>query len=213
MIIAFSSLKGGTGKTSLSVHLAHAIALAGKRVILIDADPQASASDWAAARTDAPPFPVVGMARDTLHRDLSALTADYDHAIIDTPPRVSALARSAILAADLVLIPVQPSSSYDVWAAAETVRLIEEAQQFKPEVKAAFVVNRKIPKTVIGGDVAGALADYSPPVLSASISQRVSFAEASAGYTVLEDAPKSAAAGEVRSLAAAVLEFMGVAQW
>ena len=212
MIITFSSLKGGTGKTSLSVHLAHAIALAGKRVILVDADPQASASDWAAARADAPPFPVVGMARDTLHRDLSAVTADYDHAVIDTPPRVSALARSAILASDLVLIPVQPSS-YDVWAAAETVRLIEEAQQFKPEIKAAFVVNRKIPKTVIGGDVAGALADYSPPVLSASISQRVSFAEASAGYTVLEDAPKSAAAGEVRSLADAVLKFMGVAQW
>ena len=212
MIIAFSSLKGGTGKTSLSVHLAHAIALAGKRVILIDADPQASASDWAAARADAPPFPVVGMARDTLHRDLSVIAADYDHAVIDTPPRVSALARSAILASDLVLIPVQPSS-YDVWAAAETVKLVEEAQQFKPEIKAAFVVNRKIPKTVIGGDVAGALADYSPPVLSASISQRVSFAEASAGYTVLEDAPKSAAAGEVRSLASAILEFMELEQW
>ena len=74
MIITLSSLKGGTGKTSLSVHLAHAIALAGKRVILIDADPQASASDWAAARDDSPPFPVVGMARDTLHRDLAAVT-------------------------------------------------------------------------------------------------------------------------------------------
>jgi chromosome partitioning protein len=212
MIITFSSLKGGTGKTSLSVHLAHAIALSGKRVILIDADPQASASDWAAARDDAPPFPVVGMARDTLHRDLAAVTANYDHAVIDTPPRVSALARSAILAADLVLIPVQPSS-YDVWAAAETVKLVEEAQQFKPEVRAAFVVNRKIPKTVIGGDVAGALADYSPVVLDAAISQRVSFAEASAGYTVLEDAPKSAAADEVRSLATAVLKFMEVDQW
>ena len=46
MIITLSSLKGGTGKTSLSVHLAHAIALSGNRVILIDADPQASASDW-----------------------------------------------------------------------------------------------------------------------------------------------------------------------
>jgi chromosome partitioning protein len=212
MIITFSSLKGGTGKTSLSLHLAHAIALAGKRVLLIDADPQASASDWAAARDTVPPFPVVGMARDTLHRDLSAITADYDHTVIDTPPRVSALARSAILASDLVLIPVQPSS-YDVWAAAETVKLIEEAQQFKPDLKAAFVVNRKIPKTVIGGDVAGALADYSPPVLACAIAQRVSLAEASAGYTVLEDAPKSAAAQEIRALADGVLEFMGVGQW
>jgi chromosome partitioning protein len=212
MIITFSSLKGGTGKTSLSVHLAHAIALTGKRVLLVDADPQASASDWAAARDTPSPFPVVGMARDTLHRDLAAVAGDYDHCIIDTPPRVSALARSAILAADLVLIPVQPSS-YDVWAAAETVKLIEEAQQYKPDLKAAFVINRKIPKSVIGGDVAGALADYSPTVLPAAISQRVSFAESSAGYTVLEDSPKSAAAKDILALSKAVLKFMGVSQW
>lgn len=212
MIITLSSLKGGTGKTSLSVHLAHAITLSGKRVILIDADPQASASDWANAREDKPPFPVVGMARNTLHRDLDDIMSGYAHAVIDTPPRVSALARSAILAADLVLIPVQPSS-YDVWAAAETVKLIEEAQQFKPGIKAAFVINRRIVKTSIGNEVSAALADYSPPVLNSTIAQRVSFAEASSGYTVLEDSPKSAAAAEVRSLADNVLEFMEVAQW
>lgn len=212
MIITLSSLKGGTGKTSLSVHLAHAIALSGNRVILIDADPQASASDWAAARDDKPPFPVVGMARDTLHRDLDELTKDYAHAVIDTPPRVSALARSAILAADLVLIPVQPSS-YDVWAAAETVKLIEEAQQFKPDIKAAFVINRRIVNTSLGSEVAAALADYSPPVLESAIAQRIGFAEASAGYTVLEDAPKSAAANEIRALADNVLEFMEAEKW
>ena len=212
MIITLSSLKGGTGKTSLSVHLAHVIALSGKRVLLIDADPQASASDWAAAREDKPPFPVVGMARDNLHRDLADLTADYAHTVIDTPPRVSALARSAILAADLVLIPVQPSS-YDVWAAAETVKLVEEAQQFKPDIKAAFVINRRIVNTSIGAEVGSALSDYSLPVLDASIAQRVSIAEASAGYTVLEDAPKSAAADEVRSLAQNILKFMEVEAW
>ncbi|MCY7337124.1 MAG: AAA family ATPase [Chamaesiphon sp.] len=73
------------------------------------------------------------MARETLHRDLPEIAKDYDHCAIDTAHRVSALARSAILASDLTLIPVQPSS-YDVWAAAETVALIKEAQQFKPEV-------------------------------------------------------------------------------
>lgn len=212
MIISLCSLKGGPGKTTLSLHLAHAIAQESKRVIVIDADPQASASDWAAARDDAPPFPVVGMARETIHRDLASVVMDYDHAVIDTPPRVSALARSAILASDLVLIPVQPSS-YDVWAAEETVKLISEAQQFRPELTAAFVVNRKIPKSVIGSDVSEALQDYPFKLLPSAIAQRVAFAESSAGYTVLEDAPNSTAAKEVRALANAVLDFVGAEKW
>lgn len=212
MIISFASLKGGPGKTTLSLHLAHAIALADKRVILIDADPQGSASDWAASRDDKPPFPVVGMPRENLHRDIADVAADYDHAVIDTPPRVSALARSAILAADLVLIPVQPSS-YDIWAAAETVKLVEEAQQFKPDIRAAFVINRRISRTAIGADAAAALKDYPFPLLKGAIAQRVAFAESSAGYTVLEDAPSSTAAKEVKRMAKDVLALMEIEQW
>jgi len=212
MIISLASLKGGSGKTTLSVHLAAAIAAGGRRVVLIDADPQGSASDWSAAREDTPPFPVVGMARNTLHRDLVPVLEDYDHCVIDTPPRVSALARSALLASDLVLIPVQPSS-YDVWAAAETVQLISEAQGFKPEIRGAFVVNRRIPNTVIGRDVIEALQDYELPMLPTAIAQRVAYAESSAGYTVLESAPTSSAANEVKNLAQEVLTLMGVKQW
>ena len=59
MIICLSSLKGGSGKTTLAVHLAHAIALSKKKVILIDADPQGSSIGWAASREDKPPFPVL----------------------------------------------------------------------------------------------------------------------------------------------------------
>ncbi len=212
MIITFSSLKGGTGKTSLSVHLAHAIALSKRRVLLADADPQHSASDWAAAREEKSPFPVVGIARNTLHRDLPELIENYDHCVIDTPPRVSALARSAILAADLVLVPVQPSS-YDVWAAAETVQLIEEARGFKPDLKACFVINRRIVNSAIGREVEEALKDYSLPILKTAIAQRVAFAEASSGYTVFESAPGSAAAKEIKQLAKEVLKVLGVKSW
>jgi len=212
MIITLSSLKGGSGKTSISLHLASAIALHNRRVLLVDADPQASAGNWASAREDKPPFTVIGMARNTLHRDLPELLTDYDHCVIDSPPRVSALARSAILAADLVLIPVQPSS-FDVWASGETVDLLTEAQQFKPDLKAAFVINRKIAKTAIGDEIRSALADYSIPCLKTAIGQRVSFAEASAGYTVLETARSSPGAKEILSLASEVLKLMGAKKW
>lgn len=212
MILCFASQKGGSGKTSLSIHLAHSIALAKKRVLLVDADPQGSASGWAAARQDEPLFPIVQIARDSLHRDLQAIAADYSHVVIDTPPRVSALARSAILASDLVLIPVQPSS-FDVWAASETVELVKEAQQFKPEVKAAFVINRLITRSAIGQEIGQALSDMPFPCLKSAIAQRVSFAESSAGYTVMESAPKGAAAAEIKALAKEILKFMGEKSW
>lgn len=212
MIITLASLKGGTGKTILSLHIAHAIALAKKRVLLIDADPQGSASNWAGAREEAAPFVIVGMARENLHKELTALAKDFDHCVIDTAPRVSALARSAILAADVVLCPLQPSS-FDVWAVGETAQLIQEAQEFKPSIKAGFIINRRIANSTIGQEVATALQDYKFPVLKTAIAQRVAFAEAAAGYSVLETAPSSAGAKEIKTLSKDILKLAEVKKW
>jgi len=176
-------------------------------VLLVDADPQGSARDWAAAREDKPPFSVIGLDRPTLHRDLPPLAKDYDHVVIDGPPRVSDLARSAIIAADLVVVPIQPSP-YDVWAADEIIKLIQEASVFKENLKSVFVINRRIVNTAIGRDVADALAGYSIPVLEAVISQRVGFAEsAAAGGTVLDTDPNGAGAKEILALTKEILSL------
>jgi chromosome partitioning protein len=200
-VIAILNQKGGVGKTTLAVHLATAIALKKRRVLLLDADPQGSALDWAAARHGEPLFPVTGLPKPSIHKELPALGNNYDIVIIDGPPRVYDVARSAIMAADLVLVPVQPSP-YDVWAAKEIMDLFNEAAVYKPGLQKAFVINRKIANTAIGRDVAEALSAYPIPVLETSICQRVAFAEsATQGLTVYDLDPLMLASQEMNQLA------------
>ena len=207
MIVGVLNQKGGVGKTTLSVNLAACLAGTGARVLLIDADPQGSALDWAAARQSEPLFSVVGFPRATIHKEIAQLGQGYEHIIIDGPPRVTDLARSAIMASDIVVIPVQPSP-YDIWAADEVVKLITEARVYKENIKSVFVVNRKITNTAIGRDVRDALAAYPVHVLNASVAQRVVFAEAAAqGQAIFEIDPAGPAVAEMEAVAAELMEY------
>lgn len=212
MIISVQNQKGGVGKTTLAIHISQALSMEGHTVLLVDADPQGSVRDWSAAREDKPLFQVVGLDRPTIHRDLPAMSKNYDHVVIDGPPRVSELARSAIIAADLVMIPVQPSP-YDVWAAQEVVELVNEASVFKEKLKSVFVINRKIVNTAIGRDVVESLGNYDIPVMSAQVCQRIAFAEtAAAGSTVLEIEPYSSASIEINAFVDEALALLGEAK-
>ena len=211
MIIALLNQKGGVGKTTLATHLAGEFARNGRSVVMIDADPQGSALDWSQRRKETKYprlFGVVGLPRETLHLEAPDLARNVDYVIIDGPPRVTALARSALLAADLVLIPVQPSP-YDIWGSAEMLELIAEARLYRPALAAAFVINRRVTGTVIGREARAAVADQRIPALVSDIHQRIIFAESVAvGRLAAELDPQGAAAREIAALADEVEGFV-----
>lgn len=208
MILSFSQLKGGAGKTTLALHVAAGLTLDRKRVLFVDADSQGSAKDWAAARAGDPLFKLIVMADHEIHRKLPAIAKDFDHVVIDTPPRIADVARSALAAADLAVMPVQPSP-LDVWALDATVKLIKDAQAILPKLKSVIAINRRIVNTAIGRDVSEALQDYGVPVLHAQVFQRIILAESlAAGSTALETEPHGAAAAEVRAVVAEIKRMM-----
>lgn len=197
--IAILNQKGGAGKTTLATNLAHALTLSGRRVLLVDADPQGSARDWNAAN-EGRVLPVIGLDRETLPVDLRAVESGYDWVVIDGAPQVARLSAAAIRAADIVVIPVQPSP-YDVWATADLVELIKARQEVTGgRPKAVFLCSRAIRNTKLSREIVDALEGYGLPTLKSGTTQRVIYpTTASHGLTVLSD-PDCEAAQEVLAI-------------
>jgi chromosome partitioning protein len=207
VIVAFLNHKGGVGKTTLALHVAGAWAARGRRIVVVDTDSKGSALDWSEQRTkEGLPrlFDVLELVRDTIHVEAPEIARHAHHVVIDGSSHSAALMRSAMLAADLALVPTQPSP-FDGWAAAETLRLLHEAQRFRPQLIARFVLNRCGARTLIASEIAETLAKYEPPALAARIGQRVVFADAARTGRLVSEMPRSkAAAREVAALAAEI---------
>lgn len=207
--IAFLSQKGGAGKTTLATCIARQLQLDGEPVILIDSDPQGSARDWRAA-TEQDTVLVVGLDRPTLDKDIKALSDNGKKwVIIDGAPRNAEMTVSAIKAADLVIIPVQPSP-YDVWATEDLVEIIKARQEVtngKP--KAAFLISRAFKRTELSREVFTALEELGLPVFESMTTQRQTYPKtASEGLTPSDVEPNGEAAKEIKAIVKEIRHFV-----
>ncbi|WP_304622057.1 ParA family partition ATPase [Roseomonas cutis] len=200
-VVAVASRKGGAGKSTVAANLATALREAGESVALIDTDPQGTLARWAEARPQAAPtldFEAPSGWRGPQSVDRRRRQPGF--VILDTPPHSDTDSKLAIRAADLVLIPLQPSLP-DLWAIDAT--LATAAAERRP---VALLLNRVPSQGRLRDEVSAALAGRNLPVLPAPLGNRTAYASAfGRGLGVVEDAPRSQAAVEARALAEAIL--------
>jgi len=201
-VVTVAQQKGGAGKTTLLAHLAVAFARRGRRVALLDADPQGSLTLWLSQR-EARLGPQENLSGETsgesgaaLERRIRELGRAADLVLIDSPPRTDDTPFAAIRASDLVLVPVQPSPM-DLWATRPTLQLAATAG--KPML---LVLNRLPPRGRLAGEMAALLKSFQVPIAKASLGNRTAYAAALAeGRAVGELQPKGKAAAETSALA------------
>ncbi len=204
MIITIAQQKGGAGKTTLAAQLAVAFLSLNRSVATLDADPQASLSKWAEVRHNQ-----LGE-NDKLHhfqangsrteRQIHELDDKFDYVIIDTPPHAETGAKILIRAADLILVPTQPSP-LDVWATQATLAIAKAEN-----VPVIIVANRVPPRSNMADDIVNNLDQLGSGVAKVRLGSRIAFVESMLnGRGVIESHRLSAATDELTALAREII--------
>jgi len=197
LVIGTANPKGGTGKTTVAVHLAVAAHREGYGVSLLDTDPQGSALDWnrrSSEGYDGPP-----VERVSRERTLAAAVqqSKSDVVVIDSPARLDESTGRVLSVSDIALVPVRPSG-LDLWGTVEFLELVETHVDEKG-LTAAFVRSQADLRTNLTSQLSEALSRLGLPLLD-GLTRRVAYARSmSEGRTVL-DGSDSAAKEEVRDL-------------
>jgi chromosome partitioning protein len=203
VIITVAQQKGGAGKTTLAAHLAVAWAKEGRRVAVVDIDPQASLSAWAELREKAHGKNGIDFAQVTGWRttgEVERRARDSDIVLVDSPPHAETEARIAVRAARLVVVPVQPSPM-DVWATKPTLDLARAEK-----VPAILVLNRVPPRAKLTGAMLEKVQELGAELAATRIGNRVALSSSLfEGRGITEAAPSSAAGEEIQALADEIL--------
>jgi len=206
-VITVAQQKGGSGKTTVSANLATGFLRQGKRVALVDIDPQGSLGRWFMTRIEDASGPVEGLEFATssawgITYEVRKLSDSHDIVIIDTPPKADSDLRPALRVADLVVVPVSVSH-VDLWA---TEGVLDLARREGKE--ALIVLNRARKNTRLGAEVADSAAKLETRIAEAQLANRVIYAEALGQGRGAAEGRKTPAQAEVDALTAEVAEAL-----
>lgn len=200
MITAFLNLKGGCGKSTSAVHLCRYLLDQGKKVALVDADGQATSLAWVANLGEKIQKPVVFrlIEPDPIVDELPVIAQGHDEVVVDGAGGLAEVQRAILLLADVVLIPVQPSTP-DVFASAEAIKAVRRARQIRNGAPKAFTfLTRVVPKTLLLNEARETLGEYADvPLLKTEIHQRQVVADVMGQGTTLFDLKGNRAATEL----------------
>lgn len=203
-VISVAQQKGGAGKTTLAIQLGVAWLASGKRVALLDVDPQASLSTWFELRRRRLGDAAGGLVAQSLSgwrlgSELRRFGDDVDHILIDTPPHAEIELKTAIREADLALLPCQPNA-LDVWATEATL-----AYANSQNTPALLVLNRVPARGRAAATIRAEIEAAGWPLAATSLGNRQAFAASiGEGRGVAETAPASPAGLEIAALAAEI---------
>jgi len=176
--VAVANQKGGTGKTTLTVNLAAGFHRRGETVLL-DADPQGSAGDWARigdAGDDLPPVHRVDAGEVGARIARAAEQSRY--VLVDCPPHLqSDSLRRVMDAVDLVLIPIQPSP-LDLWASIDMTAAVAQARLGNPRLRAYLILNQLDSRNALSNSMHQALGEFEVPALANGLTRRAAFRNA-----------------------------------
>jgi len=144
MITVIGGIKGGCGKTTIATNLCVIRSRANRRVLLVDADDQKSASDWSSQREALgieTNWVTIQLSGKALHTELKKMSDDYHDIIIDVGGRDTTSQRAALSVADVCVIPFKPKS-FDMWTLGQVKTLINEIRASNPNLKVYTVINQ-----------------------------------------------------------------------
>jgi chromosome partitioning protein len=205
-VITLAQQKGGSGKTTLAVHLGIAFAREGARVAFVDTDPQGSLGRWFMTRCETVGAPGAEFSTASawgVTYEAEKLRRIHDIVIVDTPPKADADLRSSLRVADLVLVPVA-SSHVDLWATESVLDLCARERR-----RAMIVLNRAKAGTRLSGEVAAAAEGLGVGVAESRLGNRIAYAEAMGRGLTAPEFGRGPAADEVAALMAEITRALG----